>query len=101
MEDAFEQIYENSTVPRLISGKAVSRTLHGHFLVESALISQLMEPLISFENNFEQEERENETCNNRMSCKAVIKIDDLLMEIENMTDAIKERGSVDVNMQQY
>ena len=60
-----------------------------------------MEPLISFENNFEQEERENETCNNRMSCKAVIKIDDLLMEIENMTDAIKERGSVDVNMQQY
>ena len=73
--------------------KSVSRALRGHFLVESALISQLTEPLISNENNFEQEEMEHETCSNTMPRKAVIKIDDLLIEIE-ITDAIKERKSV-------
>ena len=74
--------------------KSVSRALRGHFLVESALISQLTEPLISNENNFEQEEMEHETCSNTMPRKVVIKIDDLLIEIENITDAIKERKSV-------
>ena len=59
------------------------------------------QPLISIKNNFEQEEMENEICKNTMPRKAVIKIDDLLIETENMTDAIKERKLVDFNLQQY
>lgn len=42
---------------------------------------------------------ENEICKNTMPRKAVIKIDDLLIETENMTDAIKERKLVDFNLQ--
>ena len=42
---------------------------------------------------------ENEICKNIMPRKAVIKIDDLLIETENMTDAIKERKLVDFNLQ--
>ena len=99
LEDALEQIHGKSTVSHVISGKAVSRALRGHFLVKSALVSQLLEPLISIENNFEQEEMENEICT--MPRKAVIKIDDLLIETENMTDAVKERKLVDFNLQQY
>ena len=34
LKDALEQIFGKSTVPHLISGKAVSRVLCGHFLVE-------------------------------------------------------------------
>ena len=60
-----------------------------------------MEPLISIKNNFEQEETEKKTSNNTIPRNAVIKIDDLLVEIENMTNAIKERKPVDANMQQY
>ena len=57
-----------------------------------------MEPLISIENNFE-EDIDNKNSKNKMPSKEVIKIDDLLIEIENMTDAIQERKSVDVKMQ--
>ena len=36
LEDALEELYGKSRVLHLISGKAVSRALRGHFLVESA-----------------------------------------------------------------
>ena len=58
-----------------------------------------MEPLISIENNFEEEEIDNKNPNKKMQSKEVIKIDDLLIEIENKTDAIQERKPVDVKMQ--
>ena len=90
LEDALEELYGKSTVPHLVSGKSVSRTLRGHFLVESALVCQLLVSLISMENDLEEDDMENETCNNTTSGTTVVKIDDMLIEIENMTDAIKE-----------
>ena len=49
-----------------------------------------MVPLISMENDLEEDDMENETCNNATPGTMVVRIDDLLIEIENMTDAIKE-----------
>ena len=46
LEDAIEQIYAKNTVPHIISGKAISRAIRAHFLVESALVSKLMTPLV-------------------------------------------------------
>ena len=63
------------------------------------LVSQLMEPLLCIDNNFEEEKMGIETSNNRMPSKEFIKIDDLLIEIKNVADAIKERKPVDVKMQ--
>lgn len=42
LKDALEEIRDTSTVPYLISGKAMSRALLDHFLVNPALVSQLM-----------------------------------------------------------
>ena len=97
LEDALEELYGKSTIPHLISGKAVSRALRGHFLVESALVCQLMVPLISMENDLEEDDMENETCNNTTPGTTVVRIDDLLIEIENMTDAIKENKVVEMH----
>ena len=97
LEDAPEELYGKSTVPHLISGKAVSRALRGHFLLESALVCQLMVPLISMENDLEEDDMENETCNNTTPGTTVVRIDDLLIEIENMTDAIKENKVVEMH----
>ena len=97
LEDALEELYGKSTVPHLISGKAVSRALRGHFLVELALVCQLMVPLISMENDLEEDDIENETCNNTTPGTTVVRIDDLLIEIENMTDAIKENKVVEMH----
>ena len=97
LEDALEELYGKSTVPHLICGKAVSRALRGHFLVESALVWQLMAPLISMENDLEEDDMENETSDNTTPGTTVVRIDDLLIEIENMTDAIKENKVVEMH----
>ena len=41
LEEALENAYGPSTVTHTISGKAVSRALHGHFLIEAALMNKL------------------------------------------------------------
>ena len=46
LEEALEVVYGKNTVPHMISGKAISRAIRGHFLVESALVCHLMTPLI-------------------------------------------------------
>ena len=46
LEEAMEQVYAESSIPHIISGKAVSRALRAHFLIESALVNKLMAPLL-------------------------------------------------------
>eukprot|EP00795_Rhopilema_esculentum_P010571 gene10571-19306_t len=47
IEKALEGVYGKTTVPHILSGKAVSRALRGHFLIEAALVCKLMTPLIA------------------------------------------------------
>lgn len=42
LEEALETVYGPNAVTHMISGKAVSRALRGHFLVEAALVNKLM-----------------------------------------------------------
>ena len=42
LEEALETVYGPNAVAHMISGKAISRALHGHFLVEVALVNTLM-----------------------------------------------------------
>lgn len=42
LEDALGTIYGENAVSHMISGKAVSRTIRGHFLVQAALVNKLM-----------------------------------------------------------
>ena len=42
LKDALQTIYGRNTVEHMISGKAVSRALRGHFLTESALTTKLL-----------------------------------------------------------
>ena len=42
LEEALEQVYGPNAVAHMMTGKAVSRALRGHFLVESALLNKLM-----------------------------------------------------------
>jgi len=47
LEEALEMVYGANSVSHMISGKAVSRALCGHFLVEAALVSKLISALLS------------------------------------------------------
>ena len=42
LEEALEQVYGPNAAAHMMTGKAVSRALRGHFLVESALVNKLM-----------------------------------------------------------
>ena len=46
LEEALETSYGPNTVTQMISGKAISRALRGHFLVEAALVNKLMNAVI-------------------------------------------------------
>ena len=51
LEEALETAYGPNAVIHMISGKAVSRLLRGHFLVEAALVNKLMMAVLPCEQN--------------------------------------------------
>ena len=46
IENLLETIYGRNTAPRMISGKAISRALRGHFLVDAGLHMKLLQVLL-------------------------------------------------------
>ena len=46
LEEALETVYGANAVSHMISGKAVSRALRGHFLMEAALVNKLMSAVL-------------------------------------------------------
>ena len=49
LQEALETIYGPNAVNHIMTGKAVSRALRGHFLVESALVNKLMVAILPAE----------------------------------------------------
>ena len=49
LEDALETTYGPNTVTHMMSGKAISGAIHGHFLVEGALVNKLVSALLPCE----------------------------------------------------
>ena len=49
LEEALETAYIPNAVTQMISGKAITRALRGHFLVEGALVNKLMSVLLPYE----------------------------------------------------
>ena len=43
LEEVLEEVYAGNTIPHMMSGKAVARSVRGHFLVQSALTTLLIE----------------------------------------------------------
>ena len=53
LDRLLEAVYAKNTVPHIMSGKAVSRALRAHFLVESALTTLVLEKVSSFNDHKE------------------------------------------------
>ena len=51
LEEALQRAYGPNAVTHMISGKAVSRALCGHFLVEAALVNKLMAAILPSKQN--------------------------------------------------
>ena len=46
LDEALTTVYAKNSVPSIKSGKAVSRAIRSHFLVEAALVTKLMKPIL-------------------------------------------------------
>ena len=46
LDEAISTVYAKNSVPSIKSGKAVARAIRSHFLVEAALVSKLLKPII-------------------------------------------------------
>ena len=46
IEEALGTVYGSNIVTHIISGKAVSRVLQGHVLIEAALVAKLMQSIL-------------------------------------------------------
>lgn len=51
IEEALETVYSSNVVTHIISGKAVSRALRGHILIEAALVAKLMQSVLPPDNS--------------------------------------------------
>ena len=60
MEEALGSVYGTKTVTHMLSGKAFSRTLRGHFLIEAALTNKLLIKLWPDHPNTETQEEDME-----------------------------------------
>ena len=54
LSDALETIYGGNTVIHILSGKAISRALRGHFIVQAALMIHLLRRLMPYTNRNEE-----------------------------------------------
>lgn len=73
---------QKNTVPHIISGKAISRALRAHFLVESALVCKLMSPLVGSGN-------EN------------VEIEELKTDLNLFVDGCEDDSNFDMDMNKY
>ena len=60
LEEALDTVYGPNAVTHMISGKAVSRALRGHFLIEAALVNKLMSAVLPHGQEEHIEEGEND-----------------------------------------
>lgn len=49
LKEVLEQVFATNTVPHLLSGKAISRSIRGHILIEAALYAVLTVDFFSLE----------------------------------------------------
>ena len=62
LEEALEQIYPENTVNQIMSCKVFSRALRGHFLVESALMTKLLEGVLPVDEDSDKETNTESSC---------------------------------------
>lgn len=103
VEEVIKQVYAENSVQHIMSGKAISRALRAHFLVESALVNKLMDPFIYTEDREETvyDNTENDDGEERFVLedhgeKNSVLMVDLQSELERFSQHIKKDNEFDI-----
>ena len=92
LQDILEQIYASSVVTHILSGKAVSRAMRGHLLLDSALNALLIRMMFDFKKSWDDENNNSvliDSNNNDQASTDLFqedRIDPLLTEVLQLYD---------------
>ena len=92
LEEALGVLFAENTVPHMITRKVISRAVRGHFLVQSALVTNLFKSLIDDDEDEPEVIEDDISVGEDERTVETAKREDVLRELENVTKYIKGEG---------
>ena len=92
LEEALGVLFAENTVPHMITRKVISRAVRGHFLVQSALVTNLFKSLIDDDEDEPEVIEDDISVGQDERTVETVKREDVLRELENVTKYIKGEG---------
>ena len=81
IEDAMEQVYGPNTIPRILSGKAIARSLRAHFLIEKALMTKLISGILPEESETLSSDGQTSEGLDKLEMHQVYKLENLISQV--------------------
>ena len=92
LEEALRVVFAENAVSHMITRKAISRAVTGHFLVQSTLVTNLFKPFIDDGEDEEECVKEDISVEKDEKTVETVEREDVLRELENLTNMLKTRG---------
>ena len=92
LEEALRVVFTENAVPHMITRKAISRAVTGHFLVQSTLVTNLFKPFIDDGEDEEECIKDDISVEEDEKTVETVEREDVLRELENLTNMLKTRG---------
>ena len=103
LEEALGGVFAENTVPHMITGKAISRAVRSHFLVQSALVTNLFKPFIDDGKDQTECIEEDVSVEDDEKTVETMKREDILRVLENFRKYVKNEGNTteDIESKDY
>ena len=92
LEKAFGVVFAENTVSHMITGMTISRVVGGHFLVQSALVTNVFKPFIDDVEDEAEDTEDDKFVSEDEKTVETAKRDGVLRELEYVTKYVKDEG---------
>ena len=89
LEEALGVVFAKNTVPHMITGKAISRTVRDHFLGQSVLVTNLFKTFIDDGEDEEEGIEDSISVEEDEKNVETVKREDVSRDLENVTKILK------------
>ena len=103
LEKAFGVVFAENTVSHMITGMTISRAVGGHFLVQSALVTNVFKSFIDDVEDEAEDIEDDKFVSEDEKTVETAKRDDVLRELEYVTKYVKDEGKTmeDIKSKDY
>ena len=103
LKEALRVVYAENTVPHMITRMVISRTFRGHFLVQSALTTNLFNLFIVDSEDEAEGIVKDISVEEDEKTVGIVKRENVLREFKNVTKYVKNKGKTteDIESKDY